>query len=438
MFFFSSFFSVVFSVAALAVAIGFMHYAQVDLKSFMEDASSFMKGEQHFALMTRDTEIVAHPAGFQWLFGGLYFLTNKGEDTLISFCIYGVLYLTVAKLLLKLYLRGRVSKKGNISLFLIKGIRSLYDIGLFNGCWATFFTLLGVLRLSTVWVSSFNSANRKSYFSLYWGSLLLSIGISINTNMLLFFPGVLCVLMHIAPTKKVVTCILIGIGWQLVAGAPFLVESPLLYVTKVFDFYHVFSQKSDNQNLDYFDRIIEGQLVANSLFLLLIIVVWTRRWRYLCEEGDEALKERALAQKSSEVTSGVTRESSALTENGEILEPREMMCLSYVEIILESNTIGVLFSQCLSYHFSSWIFFSAVLILYCTRLPKKATAALFLIFQYGFKTFPPTPLASAAIAVGLLGILVAGFHLKKRLLTEEVIKQEKGKKLSNEGSYQKE
>eukprot|EP00457_Paulinella_chromatophora_P018597 gb/GEZN01019961.1/.p1 GENE.gb/GEZN01019961.1/~~gb/GEZN01019961.1/.p1 ORF type:complete len:135 (+),score=18.72 gb/GEZN01019961.1/:105-509(+) len=75
-------------------------YTEIDWVAYMQEvgeANGFLSGQRDYSLMKGDTGPLVYPAGFVYLYSGLYYITNKGADIFFGQSLFiGVYVLFVA------------------------------------------------------------------------------------------------------------------------------------------------------------------------------------------------------------------------------------------------------------------------------------------------------------------------------------------------------
>jgi alpha-1,3-mannosyltransferase len=162
--------------------------------------------------------------------------------------IFGVVYMSVLVLVLRLYYKGnQIPFYAYLPLILSKIIHSIFVLRLFNDCIAV---LVGYLAfnffLSNKVCPSLHSTLTPAHFSCpqwRWGCLFYSSAVSIKMNMLLYSPGILLCLLLSTGFYETFICLAICAVWQLILGYPFLSTYPIDYLKNSFDIGRVFMFK---------------------------------------------------------------------------------------------------------------------------------------------------------------------------------------------------
>lgn len=436
-------------------------FVDVDWRTYMHQINIYLKGESDYDCILGSTGPLVYPPGFIWLFAVLRFVTRGGIDTMMAQCIFAAVYLATLGIALRWYRAARVPLVFILCLFCSKRIRSLYVLRMFNDCWCVFFAYVGVALLTSSISRRRPSkepfGQRFLYNDRRWylGCLFMSIGISIKMNIMLFLPGLLCILLHSIPFLSVVICVAVGASWHVFVAFPFLSTYPDSYMHKSFEINRVF-KKIYSVNYQYLPTSVFESPFFHSLLCGLMLAayaaLWRRRWaprcrrvveevgREVCGTEAKSAVESSLSYASSvhstrdkgvEILDGrkVSREKagntslssvsvatgpppslavfrpSDTTESNDVTTPSfhfQSICMPHVLTLLESNFIGVAFSRSLHYQFYSWIFFSILLVLHWTRLPTIVSIFLFAAIQYSFEAYPPTKFSSAMLTTAVL------------------------------------
>jgi alpha-1,3-mannosyltransferase len=55
-------------------------YTEIDWIAYMQEVKGFLEGERNYMNLKGDTGPLVYPAGFVYVFSGLYWITNEGAD----------------------------------------------------------------------------------------------------------------------------------------------------------------------------------------------------------------------------------------------------------------------------------------------------------------------------------------------------------------------
>ena len=261
-------------------------------------------------------------------------------------------------------------------------LHSVYLLRLFNDCVAMLF-FFGALSLL---------ARRR----FLWGTLLVSLSVSVKMNALLLLPALGLVLLRNVGAARTALCLAAGAALQLALAAPFLLAHPREYLAKAFEFSREFTYRW-SVNLKFLpeaafrDKRLAFALLAAHLAALLLLAhaSWLRRdgglpavvlralrseaaaWAaWLWPQTSGSTTKRAAAAKGAEAAAAAT----AITPDGGAFRDGPLFIAL---LLLSANFVGVAFARTLHYQFLSWYWLSLPLLLWRARLvPSWAEARL--------------------------------------------------------------
>ncbi|XP_051482575.1 dol-P-Man:Man(5)GlcNAc(2)-PP-Dol alpha-1,3-mannosyltransferase isoform X2 [Apus apus] len=165
-----------------------VRYTEIDWKAYMDEVEGFANGTLDYTRLKGDTGPLVYPAGFVYIFLGLYYVTGRGADIRLAQHLFAGLYLLNLLLVFRIYCR-----------------------------------------------------TNKEHWS--WGCFFFSLAVSVKMNILLFAPGLLFLLLQrfglLGCVPKLCICALL----QVVLGLPFLLVNPVGYLTRSFDLGRQFQFK---------------------------------------------------------------------------------------------------------------------------------------------------------------------------------------------------
>ncbi|KAI6063067.1 Dol-P-Man:Man(5)GlcNAc(2)-PP-Dol alpha-1,3-mannosyltransferase [Aix galericulata] len=304
----------------------------------MAEVEGFANGTRDYTQLRGDTGPLVYPAGFVYIFLGLYYATGRGADVRLAQYIFAGLYLLNLLLVFRIYCR--TNKVPPYVFFFMccasYRIHSIFVLRLFNDPVAMAILFLAVnLFLEERWS---------------WGCLLFSLAVSVKMNILLFAPGLLFLLLQrfglLGCIPKLCICALL----QVLLGLPFLLANPVGYLSRSFDLGRQFQFK------------------------------WTVNWRFLPEEVFHSRVFHALLLLAHLAGLGLfalhrwhrSSESilSLLKDPADRKHPSPP--LSIVFVLFSSNFLGVCCSRSLHYQFYVWYFHTLPYLLWCTPTAKLA------------------------------------------------------------------
>uniref|UniRef100_A0A8C9AKP0 Dol-P-Man:Man(5)GlcNAc(2)-PP-Dol alpha-1,3-mannosyltransferase n=1 Tax=Prolemur simus TaxID=1328070 RepID=A0A8C9AKP0_PROSS len=302
-----------------------------------------------------------YPAGFVYIFMGLYYATGRGTDIRMAQNIFAVLYL--ATLLLVFLIYHQTCKVPPFVFFFMccasYRVHSIFVLRLFNDPVAMVLLFLSInLLLAQHWS---------------WGCCCFSLAVSVKMNVLLFAPGLLFLLLTQFGFHGALPKLGICAALQVMLGLPFLLENPVGYLSRSFDLgrQFLFRWTVNWRFLPealFLHRAFHLALLAAHLTLLLLFAVY--RWHRTGESILSLLKDPSKRK--------------------------------IVSTLFTSNFIGICFSRSLHYQFYVWYFHTLPYLLWATPAPWLTHLFRLLVLgliELSWNTYPSTSCSSAALHV---------------------------------------
>ncbi|XP_010571404.1 PREDICTED: dol-P-Man:Man(5)GlcNAc(2)-PP-Dol alpha-1,3-mannosyltransferase, partial [Haliaeetus leucocephalus] len=346
-------------------------YTEIDWKAYMEEVEGFANGTLDYTQLKGDTGPLVYPAGFVYIFLGLYYATGRGTDIRLAQYLFAGLYLLNLLLVFRIYCR--TNKVPPYVFFFMccasYRIHSIFVLRLFNDPVAMAILFLAInLFLEERWS---------------WGCLLFSLAVSVKMNILLFAPGLLFLLLQrfglLGCIPKLCICALL----QVVLGLPFLLVNAVGYLTRSFDLGRQFQFKwtvnwrflpeEVFQNRAFHAMLLLAHLAGLGLFAL-------HRWHRSKESILTLLKDPAERKHAS----------PPLTVN------------KIVFVLFSSNFLGICCSRSLHYQFYVWYFHTLPYLLWCTPTTKLAhmpKVLLLGVIELCWNTYPSTVCSSLSLHI---------------------------------------
>ncbi|KAF1627475.1 UNVERIFIED_CONTAM: Dol-P-Man:Man(5)GlcNAc(2)-PP-Dol alpha-1,3-mannosyltransferase, partial [Eudyptes pachyrhynchus] len=343
-------------------------YTEIDWKAYMEEVEGFANGTLDYTQLKGGTGPLVYPAGFVYIFLGLYYATDRGTDIRLAQYLFAGLYLLNLLLVFRIYCR--TNKVPPYVFFFMccasYRIHSIFVLRLFNDPVAMAILFLAInLFLEEHWS---------------WGCLLFSLAVSVKMNILLFGPGLLFLLLQrfglLGCIPKLCICALL----QVVLGLPFLLVNPVGYLTRSFDLGRQFQFKwtvnwrflpeEVFQNRAFHVILLLAHLAGLGLFAL-------HRWHRSKESILALLKDPAERKHASPP-------------------------LTIVFVLFSSNFLGVCCSRSLHYQFYVWYFHTLPYLLWCTPTTKLAhmpKVLLLGVIELCWNTYPSTVCSSLSLHI---------------------------------------
>uniref|UniRef100_M0R7D2 Dol-P-Man:Man(5)GlcNAc(2)-PP-Dol alpha-1,3-mannosyltransferase n=1 Tax=Rattus norvegicus TaxID=10116 RepID=M0R7D2_RAT len=251
-------------------------YTEIDWKAYMAQVEGFINGTYDYTQLQGDTGPLVYPAGFLYIFTGLYYATDRGTDIPTAQNIFAVLYLVTLVLVFLIY--HQTSKVPPFVFFFMccasYRVHSIFVLRLFNDPVAMALLFLSVnLFLAQRWS---------------WGCCCFSLAVSVKMNVLLFAPGLLFLLLTQFGFRGALPKLALCAALQVVLGLPFLLENPVGYLSRSFDLGRQFLyQWTVNWRLlpeaIFLHRAFHLALLAAHLSFLLLFALC--RWHRLLVLG---------------------------------------------------------------------------------------------------------------------------------------------------------
>jgi alpha-1,3-mannosyltransferase len=318
-----------------------------------------------------------YPAGFVYIYSLFYYLTLKGTwIDLAQWLFLGLQVLTV-------HLTGRLYQKAQVPAYILfvlslsKRIHSIFLLRCFNDPVAFLFLLGSVHQLL-----------KKNWFA---SSGLLSLGVSIKMNILLFLPGYAVILYHYLGLSKSLLLAIWFMGVQLGLALPFL-AFPTSYLSRAFDFGRVFEYKWTVNWKFLNETAFQSSDFARILLLLHLTVLFyfaIHHWIPLLQGKKQSSLSQFIQQGLPLSSQNVNETPNKLIQNS-----KDMSAQAILWILFTSNFIGILFARSLHYQFYSWYFYTLPFLLWSLTIPVFIKLLLFFSIEYCWNVYPSTPFSS--------------------------------------------
>ncbi|XP_052896265.1 lethal(2)neighbour of tid protein 2 [Anopheles moucheti] len=432
-----------------------VRYTEIDWKAYMQECEGFLNGTTDYSLLRGDTGPLVYPAGFVYIYSALYFLTSHGTNIRLAQYVFIGIYLLQLALVLRLYCKSRKIPPYvmAITIFTSYRIHSIYVLRLFNDPIAILFLYAAL----------------NAFIDGRWtlGSVMLSLGVSVKMNILLFAPAILLLyITNLGWLKTVLQLTVCGMI-QLILGAPFLLTHPWQYIKGSFDLGRVFEHK---WTVNY--RFLEPEIFESKVFhlallglhLTLLVAFASPCYKYFqnycrlrqleimlvpqIEAQNRAEKEKQKKAKKSQAqalpASKEQKDQEKLTDDQEKFlksfekgikkmsgkqqqkvveraaeEPAtgnaatnkfsihfdRSTQLALLPIFL-SNFIGIVCARSLHYQFYVWYFHSLPYLTWYTEYTNSLKFLLLLLLEFCWNTYPSTVLSSLVLHTCHLILLV--------------------------------
>ncbi|ELU12256.1 hypothetical protein CAPTEDRAFT_155940 [Capitella teleta] len=344
--------------------VNYIKYTEIDWVAYMQEVEGVINGTFDYTQLKGDTGPLVYPAGFVYIFLGLYYITDLGRNVRLAQYIFIVFYLINILLVFNIY--RKVKKVPPYVYFFMccasYRIHSIFVLRLFND--------------PVAMMLLFTAVNLFVYDKWYLGCVFYSVAVSVKMNILLFAPGLLVLLLfRHGLLRTVVHLALCGVI-QVLLGVPFLLENPAGYLIRAFD-------------------------LGRQFFF-----IWTVNWRFLPEEiflsryFHAALLLLHLSFLLFFCFGRWNRMFGSLTNLLSKSPERENISPNYlVGILFTSNFIGICFSRSLHYQFYVWYFHTLPYLLWCCHLPSVVRLLILGVIEMSWNTYPSTDFSSASLHI---------------------------------------
>uniref|UniRef100_A0A182IWR5 dolichyl-P-Man:Man5GlcNAc2-PP-dolichol alpha-1,3-mannosyltransferase n=1 Tax=Anopheles atroparvus TaxID=41427 RepID=A0A182IWR5_ANOAO len=422
-----------------------VRYTEIDWKAYMQECEGFVNGTTDYSQLRGETGPLVYPAGFVYIYSALYFLTSQGTNIRLAQYIFIGIYLLQLMLVMRLYCKSRKIPPYVmvITIFTSYRIHSIYVLRLFNDPIAVLFLYAAL----------------NAFIDGRWtlGSVMLSLGVSVKMNILLFAPAILLLFITNLGWMKTFLQLTVCALIQLILGAPFLLTYPWQYIKGSFDLGRVFEHKWTVNYRFLEPAIFESKvfhLALLALHLTLLVVFSSPCYKYFqnyCRlrhleimlapqiaaqnrvekekqvkkakkpnkalpatqssngQGEEVLSAdqekflksfekgiKKMSDKKQNVkTATVEAEPTAAPNKFSIHFDRSTQ-LALLPIFL-SNFIGIVCARSLHYQFYVWYFHSLPYLTWYTEYTNSLKFLLLLLLEFSWNTYPSTALSSLVL-----------------------------------------
>lgn len=346
-------------------------YTEIDWQAYMQEVEGVLNGTLDYSLLKGDTGPLVYPAGFVYIFSGLYHLTSQGSNIRLAQYIFAVFYILTLALVFRLYCKSRKVPPYVLVLmcFCSYRIHSIYALRLFNDPVAMIFLYSALNFFCEGWWTT--------------GSLLFSLGVSVKMNVLLFAPALLHAYLVSLGVLGTMLQLFVCAAVQVLLGAPFLLTNPMAYMKGAFDLGRVF----------LFEWTVNWKLIPEEIFVnwqfhmtllalhLLVLAVFAYAHWNRCLRNFRPLRKSGLA----------------------------VSCQLLLLPMFCSNLIGIALSRSLHYQFYVWYYHSLPYLAWSTPLPTVYKLLVLGVLELAWNTFPATWWSSALLHLCHFALLVGVF-----------------------------
>ncbi|XP_014481743.1 PREDICTED: lethal(2)neighbour of Tid protein [Dinoponera quadriceps] len=359
-------------------------YTEIDWKAYMQEVEGFLNGTLDYTKLRGDTGPLVYPAGFVYIFVGLYYTTSRGTEIRAAQYFFAALYVITLTLVFRIYARTRKVPPYVLILMCCTSYRihSIFILRLFND--------------PVAMVLLFASINAFLDDRWYLGSALYSLAVSVKMNILLFAPALLTAYLCILGMFKTLIHLSLCAFIQLVLGLPFLLANPVAYVKGSFDLGRIFEFK---WTVNW--RFLPEDVFVHPYFHLSLLLLHILTLLYCAPNWITYMKSYATLK--------LVEKDLKPQLRGKERVDTSMMSQLFVYPLFVANFIGVVFSRSLHYQFYIWYYHTLPYIAWCTHYKTVFKLTVLGLIELCWNTYPSTVFSSAALhlchVILLYGIL---------------------------------
>ncbi|KAM7521493.1 hypothetical protein LguiA_011395 [Lonicera macranthoides] len=373
----------------VALIIAYIPYTKIDWDAYMSQVSGFLEGERDYGKLQGDTGPLVYPAGFLYIYSAIRFVT--GGLVYPAQILFGLLYIVNLGIVLFIYMKTDVLPWWALSLLcLSKRIHSIFVLRLFNDCLAM--TLLHASLISLL------------YQKWNLGLIIFSGAVSIKMNVLLYAPTLLLLMLKAMDISGVILALAGAAFVQILVGLPFLLSSPVSYISRAFNLGRVFIHFWSVNFKFVPESIFVSRAFAISLLVThLILLAVFSHYKWCKHEGGlfSFLHSRFVLMKLAIVKRSSSPEQIYnLNSSFKLLREDHIVTTMFV-----GNFIGIVCARSLHYQFYSWYFYSLPYMLWKTPFPTFLRLLLFIGVEFCWNVYPSNMYSSAVLLSAHLLIL---------------------------------
>ncbi|XP_032684655.1 lethal(2)neighbour of Tid protein [Odontomachus brunneus] len=359
-------------------------YTEIDWKAYMQEIEGFLNGTLDYSKLRGDTGPLVYPAGFVYVFSGLYYITSHGTEMRTAQYLFAALYVITLTLVFRIYARTKKVPPYVLILMCCTSYRihSIFILRLFND--------------PVAMVLLFASINAFLDNRWYLGSVLYSLAVSVKMNILLFAPALLIAYLCVLGKFKTLIHLSVCAFVQLILGLPFLLENPIAYLKGSFDLGRVFEYK---WTVNW--RFLPKDIFVHPYFHISLLLLHVLTLLYCASNWTTYMKSYATLKL-------VEKNLRPQLRSKEKVDTSTVSQL-FIYPFFVANFIGVMFSRSLHYQFYIWYYHTLPYIAWCTHYKTAFKLTILGVIELCWNTYPSTVFSSAALhlchIVLLYGIL---------------------------------
>lgn len=368
-------------------------YTEIDWKAYMQEVEGVLNGTFDYSKLRGDTGPLVYPAGFVYIFTGLYYVTSHGSNIKLAQYFFAILHIVLLILVFRIYERTKKVPPYVLILAFSTSYRihSIFVLRLFNDPIAM--------------ILLYASVNAFLEQKWYLGSVLYSLAVSVKMNILLFAPTLLIAYISNLGIFKTIVHLSVCAFIQIILGLPFLLTNPIEYIRGAFNLGRIFEFK---WTVNW--RFLPEDVFVNQYFHITLLILHIMALIYFAPKWWKYL---GSYQKLKTVQNDL---HSQFTEKTHV----DMSTASQLFILpmFTANFIGLTFSRSLHYQFYIWYYHTLPYIAWCCDYKTVSRLVILGLIELCWNTYPSTIFSSACLHMCHL-VLLYGLnnHVLKTLKT---------------------
>ncbi|XP_065339542.1 lethal(2)neighbour of Tid protein [Cloeon dipterum] len=377
-------------------------YTEIDWKAYMQEVEGVVNGTFDYTQLKGDTGPLVYPAGFVYIFMGLYYITDFGTNIRLAQYIFAGLYMVNLLLVFRLYGKSRKIPPFIMVFVCLTSYRvhSIFSLRLFNDPVAMVLLYASLnLFLDDMWT---------------FGSVFFSLAVSVKMNILMFAPALLIAYIAILGFKKTILQLFVCGLIQVLLAAPFLLTNPVGYIMGAFNLGRIFLYK---WTVNW--RFITEELFVSRNFHLSLLACHIALLLYFAPTWLTYLKSYCrLSVLESQVKVQLKKKEKAMLNTSSSSQ-------LFLAPFFAANFIGMVCARSLHYQFYIWYYHTLPYLLWCTPYSMWTRLAVMGVIEMCWNVYPSTDWSSGALHIChlilLLGLVQTQSNVCKSILDAEPV-----------------
>ncbi|KAK2737548.1 dolichyl-P-Man:Man(5)GlcNAc(2)-PP-dolichol alpha-1,3-mannosyltransferase [Myotisia sp. PD_48] len=355
--------------ALCAIIIKKVAYTEIDWTTYMQQVALYRSGETDYTAIKGSTGPLVYPAVHVYLYSFLFGITDEGRDIQFAQTIFAGLYLLTLTIVMACYRSIRAPPYLFPLLVLSKRLHSIFMLRLFNDGIATLFLWMTTLMLvSGRW---------------YPAVAVWSLGVSIKMTLLLVAPAIAIILILSVGFWNALGLGAGSLALQCLVALPFLLDHPLGYLSRAFEFTRQFLFKWTVNWRFVGEDMFLSKPFSTSLLLAHISLLGlfaTCFWIRPSGQGLYSFTRKALRNQN----------------------PKYNLSNSFIiTATMTSLAIGLLCARSLHYQFFAYLAWASPLLLWKTGLPPIIMFFVWAAQEWAWNVYPSTGVSSIVVVLCL-------------------------------------